>query len=76
MPIAERTPPRTGPVIGRAVAKDETHVAFAAAANSFFIVESTSLGRDVRIGERLSLRFHQGLASIDADRGRGGYKAS
>jgi hypothetical protein len=71
MPIAERTPPQTGPVIGRAVAKDETHVAFATAGNSFFVVASTSLGRDVRIGERLSLRFQQGRASIDADRDRG-----
>jgi N12 class adenine-specific DNA methylase len=71
MPIAERTPPRTGPVIGRAVAKDETHVAFATAANSFFVVSSTSLGRDVRIGERLSLRFQQGRASIEPDRDRG-----
>ena len=71
MPIAERTPPRTGPITGRVVAKDETHVAFATAANSFFVVASTSLGRDVQIGERLSLRFHQGLASIDADSDRG-----
>lgn len=71
MPIAEREPPRTGPVMGRAVAKDETRVAFATAANSFFVVATTSLGRDVQIGERLSLRFQQGRASINADRHRG-----
>ena len=44
MPIAERTPPQTGPVTGRAVAKDEAHVAVATAANSFFVVPSTFLG--------------------------------
>ena len=71
MPISERTPPQTGPVTGRAVAKDEVHIAVATAANSFFVVESTSLGRDVQIGERLSLRFHQGRASIDNGRDRG-----
>ena len=38
MPIAERTPPQTGPVTGRAVAKDEAHIAVATAANSFFVV--------------------------------------
>jgi hypothetical protein len=71
MPIVERTPPQTGPVTGRAVAKDEAHVAFATAANSFFVLPSTSLDGDVQIGARLSLRFYQGRASIDSrDRGR------
>ena len=71
MPISERTPPQTGPVTGKAVAKDEVHIAVATAANSFVVVEVMSLGRDVQIGERLSLRFHQGRASIDNDRDRG-----
>ena len=71
MPIAERTPPQTGPVTGRAVAMDEAHVAVATAANSFFVVPATFLGRDVQIGERLSLRFHQGRASIDNGRDQG-----
>jgi hypothetical protein len=71
MPIAERTPPQTGPVSGKAVAKDEAHIAVATAANSFFVVPSTALGRDVQIGERLSLRFHQGRLSIDSGRGQG-----
>jgi N12 class adenine-specific DNA methylase len=71
MPIGERTPPQTGPVTGKAVAKSEAHIAVATAANSFFVVPSTALGRDVQIGERLSLRFHQGRASIDNDRDRG-----
>ena len=71
MPIAERMPPQTGSVSGRAVAKDEAHVAFATAANCFFVVEAASLGREVEIGERLSLRFHQGRVSIDGGRDRG-----
>jgi hypothetical protein len=71
LPIAERTPPQTGPVSGRAVAKDEAHIAVATAANSFFVVEVMALGRDVQIGERLCLRFHQGRALIDNGRGQG-----
>ena len=71
MPITERTPPQTGQVTGRAVAKDEAHIAFATAANSFFVVASNSLGRDIQIGERVSLRFHQGRASLENGRGRG-----
>ena len=71
MPISERTPPQTGRFTGRAVAKDEVHIAFATAANSFFVVASSSLGRDVQIGERLSLRLHQGRALIDNGRDRG-----
>jgi hypothetical protein len=71
MPIVERTPPQTGLVTGRAVAKDEGHIAIATAANSFFVVLATSLGSGVQIGERLSLRFRQGRASIDNRRDRG-----
>jgi hypothetical protein len=69
--ISERTPPQTGQVTVRAVAKDDSHIAFATAANSFFVVASTSLGGEVQIGERLSLSFHQGRASIDKGRDRG-----
>ena len=57
MPISQRTPPQTGPVTGRAAAKDDAHIAVATGANSFFVVPSTSLGRAVEIGERLSVRF-------------------
>jgi hypothetical protein len=71
MPITERTPPQTGQVTGRVVAKDEAHIAFATAANGFFVVASGSLGRDIQVGERVSLRFHQGRASLDTRRGRG-----
>jgi hypothetical protein len=70
MPITERTPPQAGQVTGRAVAKDDAHIAFSTAANSFLVVPSSSLSRDIQIGERVSLRFHQGRASLDAGRGR------
>jgi hypothetical protein len=71
MPIAECTPPQTGSVTGRIVAKDEAYIALATAANSFFVVPSTFLDCDVQVGERLSLRFHQGRVSIDNGRDRG-----
>jgi hypothetical protein len=70
MAITERPPPQAGSITGRAVAKDEMHIAVATAANSFVIVEATSLGRVVQVGERLSLRFRGGRASIDNDRNR------
>ena len=70
MPIVERTPPRTNPAAEKAAAKDEVHIAVATGANSFFVVEAACLGRDVEIGERLSLRFHKGRASIDNGRDR------
>ena len=70
-PISERIPPQTGQVTARVVAKDDVHIAFATAANSFFVVASTSLGHAPQIGERLSLRFHQGRPSIGDGRDRG-----
>jgi len=51
---------QTGQVTARAVANDEAHLAFANAA-SFFVAALGSLGRDVPIGERLSLPFHSKL---------------
>jgi hypothetical protein len=70
MAITERTPPQAGSVTGRAVARDESHIAVATAANTFVVVETTSLGRVVQVGERLSLRFREGRASIDNGRDR------
>ena len=71
MPITERTPPQTGQLTAKVVAKDGAHVAFAAAGNSFFVLPSSSLGRDVQVGERLSLRFNQGRALVENGRTRG-----
>ena len=70
VPIVERKPPDIGTLAGKAVARTETHVAVATAANSFCVVPSIALGRDVEIGERLSLRFQRGLPSLDDDRTR------
>ena len=70
MPITERTPPQAGSVTGRAVAKNESHIAIATAANTFVVVEATSLGTVVQVGERLSLRFREGRALIDNPRDR------
>jgi hypothetical protein len=72
MPISERMPPQTGGITGKALAKNEVHVAIATAANSFVVVELMPPGRDVKIGERLALRLSQGRATIDngQDRGR------
>ena len=71
MPIVERAVPQIGSVTGRAVAKNETHVAVSTAGNTFFVLPSTVLDRDVQIGERLSLRFQQGRPLIDNGRDRG-----
>jgi hypothetical protein len=71
MPIVQRTPPQAGPVNGRAVAKVESHIAVATAANRFIVVDATTLGREVQIGERLSLKFSHGSAAIETDRDRG-----
>ena len=50
--ILQQTGEKTGSVAGRAVAKDEAHIAVATGANSFVVVETSSLGREVQIGER------------------------
>jgi hypothetical protein len=71
MPITERPAPQTGLVSGRAVAKNESHIAVATAANTFVVLEAGSLGRVVQVGERLSVRFREGHTSIDNERNRG-----
>jgi hypothetical protein len=71
MPITERPAPQTGQVTARVVAKDGFNVALAASGNSFFVLPSDSVGRDVQVGERLFLRFNQGRALIENGRTRG-----
>jgi hypothetical protein len=71
LPITERVPPQTGSITGRAVAKNEAHIAIATAANNFVVIEASSLTRAVQIGQRLSFRFHRGRVSIDSGRDRG-----
>jgi N12 class adenine-specific DNA methylase len=70
MPILQRTPPQSGPVTGKTVAKDENHIAVATSANRFVVVETLALGRDVQIGDRVSLVFAKGRPSIDDNRDR------
>ncbi len=71
MPITERPAPQTGQFTARVVAKDGFSVALAASGNSFLILPSASVGRDVQVGDRLSLRFNQGRALIENVRARG-----
>ena len=66
----EPTPPQSGPVTGKAVAKDENHIAVATSANRFVVVEAIALGQDVQIGDRLSLNFSKGRPSVNNDRDR------
>jgi hypothetical protein len=70
-PISERIPPKVGQVTARAVRRNDMYIAFATSGNSFFVIPSTSLRHDVRIGERLSLNFSRGQASIVNGRDRG-----
>jgi hypothetical protein len=70
LPILRRAPPQTGPVTGRTVAKDDSHIAVATGSNSFFVIPSTCLSREVLIGERVSLRFQLGLPNLEDDRTR------
>jgi hypothetical protein len=71
MPIAERPAPQTGQFTARVAAKDGCNVALTASGNSFFVLPSDSVSRDVQVGERLSLRFNQGRALIENGRARG-----
>jgi len=71
MPIAERPAPQTGQFTARVAAKDGCNVALTASGNSFFVLPSDSVSRDVQVGERLSLRFNQGRALIENGRTRG-----
>jgi hypothetical protein len=66
MPISERRPLQAGSVTGRAVAKDEAHIAVATAATSCMVVGANPLDRE-EIGERLSLRFHQAVHRSTTD---------
>lgn len=68
MPILQRTLPPAGRVTGKTVAKDESHIAIAIAANRFIVVEAADLSSEVQIGERLTLMFSKGRPAIDDER--------
>jgi N12 class adenine-specific DNA methylase len=71
LPIKERIPPPTGSITGTAVAASATHIAVATAPNSFVVCAAGSLDHDVKLGDRLSLRFREGHAVLDHARVRG-----
>ncbi len=56
----QRPQPQTGLSTVRTVAKHEAHIAFAPAANRFFVAPSGSFGRDIQIGERCLCAFIKG----------------
>jgi hypothetical protein len=70
MPILQRTLPAAGSVTGCAVAKDGSQVAVATAANRFIVVDTAELGREVQIGDRISLLFSKGRPFLDENQGR------
>jgi N12 class adenine-specific DNA methylase len=70
LPILQRTPPSTGYVTGKAVARGDSHVAFATSANRFIVVEAGALGRDVRVGDSVHLLFSHGRPSVSPDNAR------
>lgn len=71
IPIVQRAAPAAGLITGEIVAKGESHVAVATAANRFIVVDATTLGHETQIGERLTLEFSQGRASLAVDRSLG-----
>jgi len=70
MPIVQGTSPSSGSLSGKAVAKDDGYIAVATAANRFIVVETAELGREIQVGERLSLLFSKGRPSIEIESGR------
>jgi len=65
MPICERKAPQTGQVTASVVARSDSHIALAAAPNSFFIIEASVFEYDAKIGDQLCLRFRQGSISVE-----------
>ena len=55
---------------GKAVAKDDGYIAVATAANRFIVIETAELGREIQVGERLSLLFSKGRPTIEIESGR------
>jgi hypothetical protein len=70
MPIVQGTSPSSGSLTGKAVAKDDGYIAVATAANRFIVIETAELGREIQVGERLSLLFAKGRPTIDIESGR------
>ena len=71
LPIVERKLPISGSVTGKAVAKTDTQIAIATAANSFVILELNGLPASFQIGEKIAVRMQQGRAVIEQGPYRG-----
>lgn len=69
MPIRQGSLLQEGPITGKTVAKDESQIAVATTANRFVVIDTASVGRDVKIGERVSLVIANGKPIINNDRG-------
>lgn len=66
MAITQRTAPPNGSITGRAVAKEGGFVAIATAANSFVVVGLNGATNDIEVGEKVGVRLHQGVATLEA----------
>ncbi len=71
LPIVERKVPTSGSISGKAVAKTDTQIAIATAANSFVILELNGLPPSLQIGEKIAVRMQQGRPVIE----QGPYRA-
>lgn len=73
LPIAEREIPESGVVTGKVVATSDSEIALATSSNNFVIAPIAGLDFAQQIGDRISIRIHQGKARIgnpDLARGR------
>jgi hypothetical protein len=50
---------------GKTVAKTDTQIPIATAANSFVILELSGLPPSLQVGEKIAVRIHQGRAVIE-----------
>jgi N12 class adenine-specific DNA methylase len=66
MAITQRTAPPNGSITGRAVAKEGGFIAIATAANSFVVVGLNGATNDIEVGEKVGVRLHRGVATLEA----------
>lgn len=70
MAVTERKTPDTGTVTGRAVARLDTQVAIATAANSFVVAQLNGSSGRINVGDRITVRMQQGIATLEEGIGR------
>jgi len=71
MAVTERKTPDKGIVTGRAVARLDTQVAIATAANSFVVVQLNGSSGKINVGDRITVKMQQGMAILEDGIGRG-----